>query len=407
MVLPKGMKEYAPSDAILRENMIETIKQTYRLYGFVPVDTPALQKLDVLTAKSGEGIAGEIFKIENSDLGLRFDLTVPFARFAANSDLPRPLKRYVIDKVWRREQPQHMRLREFYQADADIVGSSSNRCEVELITMANDALKKLGVKATFYINSRKILDAWMKYREIKHKDEVLRIIDKLDKIGINAVKQELEAIGEDGGTLVSDLKMGLSDCRAFAEDEVNNLQEIMGATNADTMFSFSLVRGLGYYTGTIFEIKTRQASVSIGGGGRYDNLLQYYGRPDPAVGISIGVERVFQLLKEQNKDMRLTTTKVFVAPLVYDDPQKTNTCFRYGMKFANALRKHEIPTEIDLCKRKMNKQLIYANRQGIPYVVIVGADEVENQMVKLKDMREGIEESLYFDEAVKRMVEYE
>ncbi len=379
-ILPKGVRDYSADESKFREWIREEIKKVYQLYGFQPFEPPCLEKIKTLTAKSGGGIAGEIFRIENSDIGLRFDLTVPFARYMASCPLPKPIKRYWIGKVWRREEPQRMRLREFWQADADIIGLKSYLAEVELILMANRALKHLGLDVYFLINSRRLVDRWLEKRRIKDKEGVMRIIDKLDKIGVEGVRKELERVGIDTD-LLNDLNLSLSECAGFDKEEEEKLENIINIAKvfgADVRFSFSLMRGLGYYTGPVFEIKTKGEQASVGGGGRYDSLLSIYGIGGEAVGISIGVERVFQLLWKGKAHCECDS--IFILSLDAESDA-------YGLEIAEALRKEGIAISFIPHGKKLNKLLKYVDENRGKYALIVGKVEKDRKEVVIRDMK--------------------
>jgi histidyl-tRNA synthetase len=377
-ILPKGVRDYSAEESKFREWIREEIKNVYQLYGFQPFEPPCLEKIKTLTAKSGEGIEGEIFRIENSDIGLRFDLTVPFARYIATSPLPKPIKRYWIGKVWRREEPQRMRLREFWQADADIIGLESYFAEVELILMANRALKQLGLDVYFLLNSRRLVDKWLEKRGISNKERVMRIIDKLDKIGMDGVGRELEMNGIDTD-LLKDINLSLSECAEFDKKEGKKLENIINIAKefgVDVRFSFSLMRGLGYYTGPVFEIKTKGEQASVGGGGRYDGLLNIYGIGAKAVGISIGVERVFQLLWKTKKTFE--RDKIFVLSLDAESDA-------YGLEIAEMFRKF-IPINFIPHGKRLNKLLKYVDENDGRLAIIVGKCEKEEKTIVIRDM---------------------
>ncbi|MDD5022681.1 MAG: histidine--tRNA ligase, partial [Candidatus ainarchaeum sp.] len=321
---PKGMRDFLPEDMLIREEVIEKIKKVYRKYGYLPLETPAMEYLKVLDSKqSGEEIAGQIFKIENSELGLRYDLTVPLARVASENSFPKPFKRYCIGRVWRREEPQKGRFREFWQADIDVIGSKSMRADAEAITAAREAIIELGFDTPkIIINNRKIMNSLSKKIGFeKEVNFVLRIMDKLDKIGENEVKKQLEnKIGKEKTEKIlkeiivkGDNRKKLEIAKKVDEEGAKELEEIIKLCNFEIEIDFSLVRGLGYYTGPVFEIKLGDKIGSVAGGGRYDNLIGLYGQTDYAVGISLGIERLILLIKERSKEK--TKTKVLVCAI--------------------------------------------------------------------------------------------
>lgn len=403
---PKGMRDYYNEEAILREKIIDKIVKIYRKYGFKPLETPALEYLEILKAKSGEEIAGQIYKIENDDLGLRFDLTVPLARFASNIALPKPFKRYQIAKVWRKEEPQKGRLREFYQADADIIGSKSMRCEAELFALANDVLKSLGFSEHFFIlNNRKILNSILERVGInEERSTILRFLDKIEKFGKEKVENEIEKIvGREKKEklfeiidLKGDNEEKILEIKKINEEGAKELEEILEYVKEydekiNIKIDLSLVRGLDYYTGPIFEIKANKDIGSIGGGGRYDNLLEIYGERDFATGISLGIERIFFILSENLKEK--TYTKVFVASL--------DNCYKEAIRIAHYLRKNNIEVETDLNERSLTKQFEYCDAMGIKYLIIVGKKEIEEKRYTLRDMEKREEKKLTLEEILR------
>jgi histidyl-tRNA synthetase len=398
----KGMRDFLPPQMMQREKAFATIAEIYREFGFQPLETPALEHLSTLKAKSGDEIAGQLFEISNSDLGMRFDLTVPLSRVAANTSFPKPFKRYQIGPVWRREEPQKGRFREFWQADADIVGSSSMRAEAELLEMASLSLTRLGM-ADFnvFLNSRKILNSILEYFGISGKrNEIFRTLDKIDKIGYNSVYKVLEpALGEYSAQLLPLFNLKgtnnekLDRLERYAPEGVAEVRELQGIF-PDFVFEPSLVRGLGYYSGTVFEFKgTGAYKGSFAGGGRYDGLLELYGQGAPAVGLSIGIERLLMLLGEETE--KKTYTQVFVATL----PE----FYKEGLKTARFLRKKGISTETDLMGRNIKKQFDYARSLLIPWVIIIGKKEAESKKLTLRNMKTGKEESATFAAAIKRI----
>lgn len=426
---PKGMKDFGPEEMIIREYVIQTIKRIFESYGFETIETPALEDLELLVAKSGEEVAKQIFRIETEKekkLGLRFDLTVPLARFLANNpQLPKPFKRYAIAPVWRYEEPQSGRLRQFYQADVDICGSSSMEADVECIACALDCLKALGFKdLSVRINNRKILEAFVEIVKEKIPEEVkiefgslevFRAIDKLGKIGVEGVKKELKEIGlpekqvEELLEMISikgEFEKVLEKSEKFLSknqkgreglEELKQLSEFSKIYGIEDklVLDFSLARGLDYYTGPIFEIEVKGEKIgSVAGGGRYDNLIELYGgRPTPATGISLGIERIMEILKKRAIKLPKTKIKVFVANV---DPSLK----KEAVKIAMRLREGGIETQTDLMGRSLTKQLEYANSLGIPFVVIVGKEEVKKNKFKLRDMKKKIEKEMKIEEII-------
>ena len=321
---PKGMRDIGPEEMFVREDVISKIRTTFQSYGYRPLETPAMEYLETMRAKAGQEVDKQIFVIDGDEYGLRFDLTVPLARYAASADVPKPFKRYAIDVVWRKEEPQRGRFREFYQADADIIGSNSMRCEAELLSLARDICVAFGFdKPKIMLNNRKILDGIAASLGVEGEEraEVFRVLDKLDKIGEAEVEKLLrDILGEKAGPLIKviwakgDNEKKLAMAAKYSEDGVKEMKEILSLCDFPIEFDLFLVRGLGYYTGPVYEIKLSDDIGTVMAGGRYDNLLGVYGQPSPAVGISVGIERLITLIGEQKKSVaKKTDTVVFVA----------------------------------------------------------------------------------------------
>ena len=396
------MRDFYPAEANLRKEIVSKIEQVYKSYGFDPIDTPALEYLDVLNRKSGEEVKKQVYQIE--DMGMRFDFTVGLARFLANTSLPKPIKVFRSGAVWRRDEPQKGRYREFWQSDVDIIGSTSERCEAELLACAMDALHAVGIhKFRFKLNSRKTLaDILMKSGVSEDKVvPAIRALDKLEKRGEGGVREELLAagIGEDSIKLL--FKAIASKKKEFVDtDKLESIKEMAiayGVKHVD--IDYTLARGFDYYTGPVFEIKTEESSLSIGGGGRYDELLGIYGASSPAVGISIGVERVADLLKAERKIKESepsTAAQVYVAP-VKDDS------YPYAMSVAKTFRSMGLSVSLNVTTRDLRKQLDYVNSLGFRYLAIVGKKEADLGKVTLRDMKSGKEEQLPIKDAVARI----
>lgn len=405
---PRGTRDFLPWDMIKRRHVIETIRSVFELYGFDEIETPAFEFLDILTAKCGPDVKEQIYAFKDKagrDLGLRFDLTVPLARIvASNPNLPKPFKRYCISRVWRYEEPQSGRFREFWQADADIVGCSKMDSDAEVIAVAISCLKKLGMKNfKVRLNNRKILESIASSADVDKELSlsVFRAIDKLDKIGHEGVKHELKKLGltdrqvttimeqisksgsidviekEISNMLTTEGKEGINELAEI----INNL-ELYGYSSY-VIVDLSLARGLDYYTGPIFEISAETAVNvgSVAGGGRYDNLIELLGGPPtPATGISLGVDRLVEVLDEACMlPSAKTLTQVFVA---YVNQSVKNEAFR----IAERLRAEGLKVEVDLMERKLDRQLKYVDAKGIPYAIIVGPEELKSGTYKLRDM---------------------
>ena len=383
MKTPTGMRDFSRGETVLRESMVKTIKEVYERYGFLPIDTPAMEFLDVLTAKSGEEIKEQIFIIKGEDIGLRFDLTVPLARYVAGKlDLPKPFKRYAIAKVWRNEEAQKGRYREFIQADADIIGVKEPTAEVELLYMAKEALTKLGFdvrKENFLINDRRFLFAYAEAMNAKE-PFFFRTIDKIDKIGKEGVLKLLKKRYNNAEKIIDELS-NAKDPLKFIKEYSDEAYEALAfiTSRFGGRIDLTLVRGLDYYTGPIFEVKLSDKIGSVAGGGRYDELLSIYGQGDYAVGISLGFERLYYLLSKKAEGKQ---TIDFYIAFIGDN-------FDYAFEVAQALRKKGYRVDMNYSKRSLSKQLEYASNMGFKKVIIVGDKEREKNVVTLRDMESG------------------
>ncbi|MFA5105863.1 MAG: histidine--tRNA ligase [Candidatus Micrarchaeia archaeon] len=397
---PKGMRDYSGPQMEMREALLQAIAAKFRLYGFMPLDTPAIESLDTLSKKGGDEIEGQIFRIEESKMGLRFDLTVPMSRFAANTQITPPFKRYALAKVWRREEPQKGRLREFIQADIDIVGSPSPMCEAELLACASECLKAIGFeKFEIRLNSRVLIDSFLESAGIKDEAKqrkAMRIMDKQGKVsekdmeamlaaefGAGSAGKIMEFISLKGNKQVS------AHCQEAGLEGISNLVEILDGCKAfgiEPVLDMSLVRGLDYYTGAVFEISASDKIGSVSGGGRYDSLIGTYGKPNPAVGISLGFERIFALIESGEVKPKFLheshSMKAFVACM---DAKNSG----FAVKAAAKIRELGIPAAIDLMGRKFPKQLEYASKAGFSHVAIIGDKEEKEASVSIKDLKTG------------------
>lgn len=401
------MRDILPEDEITRKHIISVIERKYQEYGFDPVAHPAIERLDVLEAKSGEGIKSEIFRFNDEELGLRFDLTVSLARmYSENLSLPMPFKRYTIGQSWRREEPQYGRYREFTQADADILGSKSVRCEAELIACACDVLDELGVTGyEVHINNRKLMENVLRHVGVEAGkiDAAIRCIDKLDKKDKAEVIKELELNGIKNGKEIVDAftkDIEYYEKISSCQEAVSELKELFALLEAygvkNWVFDPSIARGLGYYTGPIYEIKSRDKQLgTIAAGGRYDGLIGIYaGQEVPAVGISFGVDRMAALLKGTNA--KRTYTRIVLVNVRDENIKK---CIEYAQQF----RKNGIPTRVDLMCRNMKKQLDYASSLGVPFAGIVGDKEANAGEITIKDLRSGEQRNYKMDDAIRML----
>ena len=446
--IPKGTRDFSPLEMARRNYIFDTIREVFGLFGYRQIETPAMENLSTLMGKYGEEGDKLLFKIQNSgdyfksltdeellsrnaaklaskfcEKGLRYDLTVPFARFVVmhREELQFPFKRYQIQPVWRADRPQKGRYREFYQCDADVVGSDSLLNEVELIQMIDTVFTKFGVRVAIKMNNRKILAGIAEI--IGQADKMVDItvaIDKLDKIGLDNVNAELlekglpqdaveklqpilalsgtnsEKLDTIAGVLAGSetgLK-GVEECR-FILDTVSSL----GLNNALEL-DLTLARGLNYYTGAIFEVKALDVEIgSISGGGRYDNLTGIFGMPGVSgVGISFGADRIYDVLNQLDlyPENAVSGTKILFLNF---GAQESAFCISAIAK----LRAKGVSAEIYPDSVKMKKQMSYANALNIPYVAIVGSDELASGKVTLKDMVTGTQEQLDVDTLIERI----
>ncbi len=446
--IPKGTRDFDPAVMDKRNFILDTIKTVYQNFGFQQLETPAFENLSVLTGKYGEEGDQLMFKVLNNgdylkkikeediqegarslsfklcDRALRYDLTVPFARFVAmnHNELVMPFKRFQIQPVWRADRPQRGRYREFYQCDADVVGTDSLICEAEIIVMIHDVFKKLNISDyDVKINNRKILSGFAEILNAGDKESDLFVaIDKLDKISIDKVLEELSNKGFDsssfdklkeifsikGREVISQLT------QLFSESEigmkgVNELQEIINYTKAlglkqvNIKIDTTLARGLSYYTGAIFEVKVNNTPIgSVSGGGRYDNLTALFGLPDMSgVGFSFGVDRLYDVMVELDlfpKEV-INGTKILITN--FDSESEA-----HALGLMTQLRKNGISTEIYPVAAKMKKQFNYANKKQIPFVMMVGEDEITSGKYTLKNMKTGEQNTYAIDEIIQTFI---
>ncbi len=424
---PKGTRDYFSGELRTRERVVATVKRVFESYGYAPLETPTLERLDVLTGKYGAEADQLIFRVlkrgaagerGEADLGLRYDLTVPLARvIAANQNLPKPFKRYQIQTVWRAERPQKGRFREFVQCDVDCVGAASVLADAEMVAVMHETLAALGFQNyRISVNHRKILSAFMERAGVPTdlKFAAIRAVDKFDKIGRDGVEAELAAskIPESSadaimGVLIDPEKGGRVDyyvkaAQAFAGDfdegregvtEMRELAEYLNYLSVpENVLSFDLhmARGLDYYTGPIYEAFVAEGGVgSVAGGGRYDHLIAQLGGPDlPATGTSFGLERIITLLADrETAGAAAAAADVLVA--VYDE-----SVLAEALKVAGEIRAAGAACEVYLePSAKLAKQFGYADDKGVPFVVVVGPEEVAKGAVQLKDLakREQVE----------------
>ncbi len=437
---PKGTRDFLPEEMVLRRKVMETLRECFALYGFIEIDSPVFEYFELLSRKCGSEIEKEIYVFEDKakrKLGLRFEFTSPLGRYyATNAEkLTKPFKRYIIGKVYRYENTQAGRYREFYQADADIIGSYSMNAENELLDLAVFTLEKLGMgNYEIVINNRKILDGIINAAGIDEskKDAALRALDKTAKIGEAGVIKEFKenGIGEENYRSfmrLIDLDAGLEDSKKLAvlkesisvdlKDEsiknktnegIEELSSIIedrrnakaGKDSGFSVIKFDplLVRGLGYYTGPIFEIKSKDVAIgSFAAGGRYDNLVELYGvRPEGACGISFGVERIIDIITERDKDILKSLSSPIKLYIVYlSENERT-----FALKTANFFRIKGINAELSVSEvPNIGKEIKYADRKGIEYFAVIGEKEASEQKLTLKNLKTRKEISVSAEEA--------
>ena len=435
--IPKGTRDFSPVEMMRRQYIFDTIKSVFRLYGFAPLETPSMENLSTLLGKYGDEGDKLLFKILNSgdyaanlseeevrnaskicEKGLRYDLTVPFARYVVQhqNELSFPFKRYQVQPVWRADRPQKGRYREFYQCDVDVIGTKSLLCEVELIEIVERVFSKLGIRVALKMNNRKILYGIAEV--IGHADKMMDItvaIDKLDKIGLDNVKAELRDRGLDEEAIAK--LQPILELDGTNEQKLNTLREVLagsetglkGIEEVATVLGhieqlgvqlqvdvdLSLARGLNYYTGAIFEVKALDFQIgSISGGGRYDDLTGIFGMPNMSgVGISFGADRIYDVMLGCDlfpEELNCSTRVIFMN--LGEKEQAAS------LSLLRELRNEGVPAEIYPEPAKMKKQMEYANRRGIPFVVIVGSQELENQAVTVKNMLTGEQQQVAFAE---------
>ena len=444
--IPKGTRDFGPSEMACRNYIFDTVRSVFRRYGYSPIETPAMENLSTLLGKYGEEGDKLLFKILNSgdafrdirqtdpaqlseagsnalalkvcEKGLRYDLTVPFARYVVQhrNELTFPFKRFQIQPVWRADRPQKGRYREFYQCDVDVVGSGSLLYELEMVQIADEVFRNMGIRVLIKINNRKILSGLAEISGQSDKlTDITVAIDKIDKIGLDAVKAELAERGVLPGsiariepvlTLSGNTDEKLAAMRRILEgsetgqrglDETEELFRLIRAAGVTTAveFDLSLARGLNYYTGAIFEVKALDFAIgSICGGGRYDNLTGIFGLPDTSgVGISFGADRIYDVLTGLDKFPQdaVSGTEYLFANMGPDG-------LPYILTAAAACRAAGHSAEIYPESAKLRKQFEYADRKGIKYVVIAGEDEAQSNELTIKNIKTGEQKKVKLSE---------
>lgn len=453
--IPKGTRDFSPAEMVKRNFIFDTIKAVFRKYGYQEIQTPSMENLDTLTGKYGDEGDKLIFKILNSgdylakvspeelqaadakkliskisEKALRYDLTVPFARYVVmhQNDIALPFKRFQIQPVWRADRPQKGRYREFYQCDADVVGSDSLLNEAEFVLIYQEALSNLGLKDfTIKINNRKILSG---IAEIIGKPELIVdmtvAIDKLDKIGMDGVVKELL----EKGFCESDIEKlkPIIELDGWEDEKLSKLKTILinspvglkGIEELETIFGYvsafqcpeskflspnleldlTLARGLNYYTGAIFEVKSNEVAMgSIGGGGRYDDLTGMFGLKDlTGVGISFGADRIYDVMEELGlfPENSGETTRVLISNF-------DQTAEAYALPILTQLRQQGIAAELYPQSAKLKKQMSYADAKRIPFVILIGSEEMESGQLSLKNMKTGEQAQLSLESIIKQL----
>jgi len=443
--LPKGTRDFGPAVMAKRQYILSTIKQVFQKYGFLQLETPAMENLSTLTGKYGEEGDQLLFKVLNSgdylkdvdeeklkardskgitfdisEKGLKYDLTVPFARYVVMNrhEITFPFKRFQIQPVWRADRPQKGRYREFYQCDADVIGTDSLLCEAEIVLMIREVCKGLGIQDfSIKVNHRGILSGLAAIADAKGNETSLFVaIDKLDKIGDEKVKEELRTKGFSDksidrifdilhfqGSNLNKLEMlnsKLEDTETGLKgvEDMKQIIELLSKFDLDAEtidFDIALARGLSYYTGTIFEVKINKVAIgSVSGGGRYDDLTGVFGLPGVSgVGFSFGVDRLYDAMEELKLFPEETdeSTEVLIAHLDHET-------MLYGLKALKQLRREGVAAEIYPDTVKLKKQLDYANKKKIPFVIVIGSDEMKSGQLTFKNMKTGEQQQLSIEE---------
>ena len=442
---PKGTRDFSPQIMLKRNYIMQVIKDVFQTFGYLPIETPSMENSTTLMGKYGEEGDRLIFKILNSgnylnkvdlnsdndskkmlpkisDKALRYDLTVPFARYVVQNqnDITFPFKRYQIQPVWRADRPQKGRFREFYQCDADVVGSRSLLYEVEFIQLYDKVFSELKVPTVIKLNNRKVLSGIAEI--IGAEDKLIDMtvaIDKLDKIGLDLVKDEMLQKGISDSAIkkiepilimegnavkkIATMRRVLADSDIGIEG-VNEVQTVinkvlnLGLESSDLDFDLTLARGLNYYTGSIFEVEAKGVKMgSIGGGGRYDDLTGVFGLKDlPGIGISFGLDRIYLVLEELDILPCLEADYTQVLFVNFGDKEAD-----YCLNALAELRKAGINSELYPDSAKMKKQMNYANKKSIPYVVLVGEDEMNSGLLTVKNMKDGSQSNFILADFIK------
>ena len=417
----RGVQDTPPEEKIIKNKVADALKNVFQLYGFAPLETPIIERYETLTAKFAAGDASDALKETftltdqgKRNLGLRFDLTVPLARYVAmNSTLKMPFKRYEMGSVFRDGPIKAGRVRQFWQCDVDTIGSSSMLADAEIIAVIDTGFNKLKLDTIIKVNNRKLLNGIFEQAGIKNKEEAIISIDKLAKIGVKGVTNELlekgfkkkqidmifELIQEN--TSLANIKKKIK--TEEGKEGIKELEEVFSYLRnmgiKSVKFDISLARGLAYYTGTIFEAFMKKGTItsSLAAGGRWDNMIGNFmggNRIVPAVGGSFGLVPIIESIKEIEKLVKRTLAKVYVIPI------KTE---KKSLEIVQQLRNEGVAADYDLNGRGMSKNLQYANTLGIPYAIIIGSDEIKKNKVLLRDMVTGDQKLLALKDVVKKL----
>ena len=438
--IPKGTRDFTPIVMCRRNYILETVKNAFERYSYVPIETPAMENTSTLTGKYGDEGDKLIFRIINSgdflaktqiddttdsktilkdisDKALRYDLTVPFARFVVQNrnEITFPFKRYQMQNVWRADKPQKGRYREFFQCDADFIGTDSLLCEVELIQLYDDVFTNLNIpNVEIAINNRKILSGMVQLMgALDMFENIVIILDKISSIGLERVKEEMLKEGLDANSIsilesflsvksISDLSPLLEDS-AVGKEGLEELQFIvdtvtdLGLQSANLIFDITLARGIDYYTGSILEVKNTDIEIgSIGGGGRYDSLTANFGIDGlSGVGISFGIDRIYLVMNELAlfpDDINLNTKVLFMN---FGEKES-----KYCLPLLKELRLNGISSELYPTSVKLKKQMNYANNKGVQYVILVGENEIDTGLLSVKNMATGEQQDLTIDQLI-------
>ncbi len=449
VLIPKGTRDFLPGEMIKRNYIFKIIRGVFDSFGYLPIETPAMEQVSTLTGKYGEEGDRLLFRILNSgdflagisddeilernvnklkssisDKGLRYDLTVPFARFVVQhlNEITFPFKRYQIQPVWRADRPQKGRYREFFQCDVDVIGSNSLLNEAEQIQIIDEIFKKLGIKILTRINSRKILSGIAE--AIGEADKMIPItitIDKLDKIGSHKVNEELAVKGISEKAIrelqpilgltgsveekLSELENKILLHSKIGRKGVDEMKKMFGYLNTfdlevDPVFDLTLARGLDYYTGTIIEANSTEVKIgSLCGGGRYDDLTGVFGLKDVSgVGVSFGADRIYDVMEKMDKFPEETTSTTTLMFVNFGEKEEIH-CF----SLLAEIRKSGIKAELFPDKVKIKKQMNYANKKNVEFVALVGEDEMKNGLIGLKNMKTGVQSQITLDELIEKI----